>query len=219
MTTPRLWSWNLSPFAGRVRVAAAVKGVELDLIEIDPLKRPPRLRELNPTNRVPVLEIGDADSPVVVRESTAICEWLEEVGDGPSLWPQDVNARAAARGLTRWVDDELTVNFFLSFRKEAFGPDASEPPDIVDVLRGRLMRRWPVLDELLGRTDGPWLMAGDQATLADLSAMPLAVRVVQWGPQLAPAAELTRATAWLDALRAHPLVDEVKRRGRDAAEL
>jgi glutathione S-transferase len=148
MTTPRLWSWNLSPFAGRVRVAAAVKGVELDLIEIDPLKRPPRLRELNPTNRVPVLEIGDADSPVVVRESTAICEWLEEVGDGPSLWPQDVNARAAARGLTRWVDDELTVNFFLSFRKEAFGPDASEPPDIVDVLRGRLMRRWPVLDEL-----------------------------------------------------------------------
>jgi glutathione S-transferase len=71
MTTPRLWSWNLSPFAGRVRVAAAVKGVELDLIEIDPMTRPPRLRELNPTNRVPVLEILDEDPPVVVRESTA----------------------------------------------------------------------------------------------------------------------------------------------------
>jgi glutathione S-transferase len=219
MTTPRLWSWNLSPFAGRVRVAAAVKGVELDLIEIDPMKRPPRLRELNPTNRVPVLEILDGGSPVVVRESTAICEWLEEVGDGPSLWPPDVNARAAARGLTRWVDDELSVNFFLSFRKQAFGPDESEPPEIADILRGRLMRRWPVLDELLGRTDGPWLMPGDEPTLADLSAMPLAVRVEQWGPQLAPADELTRATAWLDALRAHPVVAEVKRHGRDAAEL
>ena len=219
MTTPRLWSWNLSPFAGRVRVAAAVKGVELDLIEIDPLKRPPRLRELNPTNRVPVLEIIGEGSSVAVRESSAICEWLEEVGDGPSLWPSAADARAVARGLTRWVDEELTVNFFLSFRKEAFGPDSSDPADIVDVLRGRLMRRWPVLDELLGRTDGPWLMAGDAPTLADISGMALAVRVPQWGPQLAPPDELTRVNAWLEALRAHPAVEEIKRHGRDAADL
>jgi glutathione S-transferase len=215
MTTPRLWSWNLSPFAGRVRVAAAVKGVELDLIEIDPAKRPPRLRELNPTNRVPVLELDG----VVVRESTAICEWLEEVGGGPSLWPADTGARALARGLTRWVDDELTVNFFLSFRKEAFGPAEDEPANVVQILRDRLMRRWSVLDDLLGRSDGPWLAGGPTPTLADLSGMPLAVRVPQWGPQLAPPAELTRATAWLDTLREHPVADEVKRRGRPADEL
>jgi hypothetical protein len=49
--------------------------------------------------------------------------------------------------------------------------------------------------------------------------MPLAVRIPQWGPQLAPPADLTRATAWLDALRAHPAVAEVKRRGRPAADL
>jgi glutathione S-transferase len=215
MTTPRLWSWNLSPFAGRVRVAAAVKGVEMDLVEIDPANRPPRLRELNPSNRVPVLEVDG----VAVRESTAICEWLEEVGEGPSLWPAGAVARAVARGLTRWVDDELTVNFFLSFRKEAFGPAEDEPADIVQILRDRLMRRWSVLDDLLGRSDGPWLAGGPAPTLADLSGMPLAVRVPQWGPQLAPPAELTRTTAWLDTLRQHPAAGEVKRRGRPADEL
>jgi maleylpyruvate isomerase len=218
MAAPRLWSWHLSPFAGRVRIAAAVKGVELDLIEIDPVNRPPRLRELNPTNRVPVLEVDGEGQTVVVRESSAICEWLQEVGEGPSLWPADATERAHARGLTRWVDEELTVNFFLSFRKEAFGPDSSDSPDIVERLRSRLARRWPVLDDLLGRSDGPWLAGGSEPTLADLSAMPLALRIPQWKAELGPSSELTRATAWLGALREHPAAGEVKRRGRDAAE-
>jgi glutathione S-transferase len=222
MNAPRLWSWNLSPFAGKVRIAVAVKGGEVDLIEIDPVKRPPRLRELNPTNRVPVLELGETTSGapgVVVRESSAICEWAEDTFDGPSLWPEDPALRASGRGLMRWVDDELTVNFFLSFRLEAFGPGDGDPPDIVDRLRGRLMRRWPVIDELLGRTDGPWLLGGASPTLADLSAMPLAVRIPQWKAELGPPAELTRVTGWLDALREHPAAGEVKRRGRPAAEL
>jgi glutathione S-transferase len=93
VTAPRLWSWHLSPFAGKVRIAAAVTGTELDLIEIDPVQRPPRLRELNPAGRVPVLEVDG----VVVRESSAICDWLQDVRSGPSLWPEDPQRRAAAR--------------------------------------------------------------------------------------------------------------------------
>jgi glutathione S-transferase len=212
MPTPRLWSWNLSPFAGKVRIALAEKGADVDLVEIDPRERPPRLRELNPTNTVPVLEAGD----VVIRESGAICDWVQDTCPGPSLWPADAATRASARGLARYVDDELTVNFFLSFRKQAFGPSPGDPPDIVDVLRGRLMRRWPAVDALLGRTDGAWLAGGAEPSLADLGAIPLAVRLEQWGPQLAPPAELTRVTGWLDALRGRSSADEVDRRGRPA---
>lgn len=215
MSSPRLWSWHLSPFAGRVRIAAAVTGIELDLIEIDPMQRPPRLRELNPANRVPVLELEDA----VVRESSAICDWLQDVRNGPSLWPEDPARRAAARGLMRWLDDEVTVSFFLSFRKEAFGPADGDPPDIVERLRTRLMRRWPKLEDELARGGTEWLAGSTEPSLADLSGMPLAVRIPQWGPQLAPPAELTRVTTWLEALRGHPAVAEVKRRGRSPAEL
>ena len=209
MSAPRLWSWNLSPFAGKVRVAFAEKGVPVELLEIHPVKRPARLRELNPTNRVPVLEVGD----VAIRESSAICDWLEDAHPEPSLWPADPAERAAARGMLRWVDDELSVNFFLSMRKQAFGRDKTDPEDIVELLQGRLVRRWATLEALLARTDGPWL-CGEEPTLADLAAIPLAVRLPQWKPELAPdPAEHPRAAAWLDALRARPSAAEVDRKG------
>lgn len=210
--TPRLWSWHLSPFAGKVRVAAAYKGADLELLEIHPVKRPARLKELNPTNRVPVLELDDG---VAVRESSAICDWLEDTYPEPSFWPEGAAERAAARGLLRWVDDELSVNFFLSMRKTAFGVDErNDHPDIVANLQGTLMRRWKVLEDLLGRTDGPWMCGGDSPTLVDLAAMPLAVRLPEWNADLQPSAdEYPRAAAWLDALRSHPLAVEVDRKG------
>jgi glutathione S-transferase len=213
--TPRLWSWNLSPFAGKVRVAFAEKGVALELIEIDPLKRPARLRELNPTNRVPVLELDGT----AVRESTAICEWLEDTHSEPPLWPADPAARACARGLLRWVDDELTANFFLSMRKEGFGLDAEDHRDLVTILRTRLQRRWSTAEDLLSRTGGSWLLGGDAPTLADLAATPLAVRLPSWKPELVPDAEaFPRVDAWLTALRERPSSAEVDRRGTPAGD-
>ena len=210
MPTPRLWSWQLSPFAGKVRVAFAEKQVPLELLEIDPRKRPARLRALNPTNRVPVLEIGD----VAVRESTAICEWLEETHPAPPLWPADPATRAVARGLLRWVDDELTTNFFLSVRKEAFGLDSADHPDLVSILRARLLRRWPTVEDLLSRTEGPWLAGGEDPTLADLAAIPLALRMPAWKPELAPPPdEFPRTADWFQSMRERPSAAEVDRRG------
>ena len=145
MLSTRLWSWHLSPFAGKVRVAFAEKSVGVELLEIDPIKRPARLRELNPTNLVPVLEVGE----IAIRESSAICDWLEDTHPLPSLWPAGAAQRAAARGLLRWVDDELTMNFFLSMRKEAFGVNGTDHPDVVTILRERLVRRWATVEALL----------------------------------------------------------------------
>ncbi len=205
----RLWSWNLSPFAAKVRVAFAEKGVALELIEIDPAHRPPRLRELNPTGRVPVLEVDG----LAIRESTVICEWLEETHPEPPLWPAAPGRRALGRGLLRWVDDELTANFFLSMRKEAFGTDPTDHPDIVTHLRERLLRRWSVAEGLLGRTPGVWLLEGEEPTLADLAAIPLAVRLPRWKPELAPdPGRQPRTVAWLHALAARPSASEVWRK-------
>jgi glutathione S-transferase len=210
---PRLWSWQLSPFAAKARIACAEKGIDVELLEIDPVTRPPRLRELNPTNTVPVLELDG----VAIRESTPICEWLEESYPEPSLWPADPAQRAAARGLLRWVDDELTAPFFLSMRREAFGLAPTDHPDLVQTLRTRLARRWATLEALLAENDGPWLMAGEQPTLVDLAAIPLAVRLPQWKPELAPSAdEYPLTDAWLTRLRERPSAAEVDRRGTPA---
>lgn len=210
MSPPRLWSWFLSPFAAKARIAFAEKGVEVELVEIDPRHRPERLRELNPTGRVPVLEVDG----VGIRESTVICEWLQEMHPEPSLWPRDPARRAEARGLLRWVDDELTVNFFLSMRKEAFGLDEDDHPDVVNILRSRLVRRWPVAERLLARTEGPWLAGGEEPSLADLAAMPLALRLSEWRPDLAPEpGEHPAVARWLELLRERPTIEQVDRRG------
>ncbi|MFZ0041545.1 MAG: glutathione S-transferase family protein [Solirubrobacteraceae bacterium] len=213
MPEPRLWSWKLSPFAAKARIAFAEKGVPVDLIEIHPVERPERLRELNPSNRVPVLEVDG----VAIRESTPICEWLEDAYPERPLWPAEPARRARARGLLRWVDDELTVNFFLSMRKEAFGIDPTDHPDAVAILRERLARRWAPLEDLLGRDEGDWLVYGEQPTLADLAAIPLAVRLPEWKPELMPdLATYPRSTAWLRRLRERPTAAEVDRSGKPA---
>jgi glutathione S-transferase len=209
---PRLWSWNLSPFAGKARIALAEKAIDYELLEIDPVRRPARLRELNPTNTVPVLELGE----VAVRESTAICEWAQEVAPdrGIALWPAGPAARAAARGLLRFVDDELTTPFFLSMRKEAFGLEAGDHPDVIAHLRERLVRRLRVTERLLDRHSGPWMLGGSEPTLVDLAALPLAVRLPQWKPELLPNPEGHPClTDWFEALRTRPSAREVDRRG------
>ncbi|MGO9752713.1 MAG: glutathione S-transferase C-terminal domain-containing protein [Solirubrobacteraceae bacterium] len=80
-------------------------------------------------------------------------------------------------------------------------------------LRDRLVRRWATAEQLLGRTDGRWLTGGEQPTLADLAALPLAVRLPAWKPELQPDPAVAPLTAaWLQALRERPSATEVDRR-------
>lgn len=198
---PRLWSFKASPFAGKVRVALAEKGIKYDLLEIHPSKRPGRLRELNPLGRVPVLELANG---AILRESSVICEYLEETYPEPPLWPADAGLRGWARGWAKYVDDGAATNFFLGMRKLAFGKSEDDPDDIVERLHARVPRQWARLDDALDEHDGPWL-CGAQFTYADITGMAIAVRIPEWAPTLAPdPAETPLVAAWFDALRARP---------------
>jgi glutathione S-transferase len=209
MTPPRLWTWHLSPFSGKVRVVLVEKGIAADLLEIHPVKRPERLRALNPTNRVPVLEVDGT----ALRESSVICEYLEEAYPDPPLLPADAALRGWARGWTRYIDDEATTNYFLGMRKQSFGKADGDPDDIVERLHGRLSSRFATLETLLGAHDGPWL-CGEQFTLADVAAMPLAVRLPAWSPALAPDEGATpRVAEWFAALRGRPSSAAIEARG------
>ncbi len=196
----RLWSFAVSPFAGRVRVAFVEKGVEYDLLEVHPTRRPARLKELNPLNRVPVLEVDG----VPIRESSVILEWLEETYPEPPLWPQDPALRAWARGWSKFIDDGVSANFFLGMRKRAFGLADDDPEDVVERLHGKVPGQWSYLEAALAEHDGPWL-CGEQFTYADIAVMAAAARIPQWTPELAPDAAATpRVAAWLAAAAQRP---------------
>lgn len=199
-TTPRLWSFRTSPYSGKVRAAFIEKDVPLELVEIHAARRPPRLKELSHVGRVPVLELPGG----AIRESSLICEWLEEEHPEPPLWPTDPVLRGWARGQQMWIDTTIVADYFLGMRKWAYGKAPEDPDDIVEQLHGRLPRRWVILEEALGTHEGPWI-AGEQFTYADLSGTAPAVRLQEWTAHLLPdPGEFPRITAWMKALRERP---------------
>ena len=94
-----------SPCARRVRIVLLEKGLRwetraLDLTRLEQ-KRPEYLA-LNPNGVVPTLVHGDR----VIYESNVITEYLDEVFDGPRLYPADPFARAQAK---MWQAFELAM--------------------------------------------------------------------------------------------------------------
>ncbi|PTL58336.1 hypothetical protein C7Y72_01065 [Paraconexibacter algicola] len=208
--TPRLWTFSTSPFAGKVRVAFAEKGLELELHEIHPASRPARLRELTPIGRVPVLEVPGAPP---IFESSVICEWLEDTHPEPPLWPADPGLRGWARAWAKWIDDHVTANYFLGMRKLAFGKAPDDPEDITEQLHAKCVKRLATLEPVLAQHDGPYL-CGDAFTLADVGAMPVAARLPAWTPHLVEAVDaLPAVSAWFAALRDRPTAAALDAKG------
>jgi glutathione S-transferase len=142
-----------------------------------------------------------------------VCEWLDETHPEPPLWPADPQLRAWTRGWSRYIDDVPAASFFLGMNKLAFGLRDDDRPDEVERLHRRVPKSWPLLEEALGVHDGPWL-AGEQFTLADLSAMALAVRLPQWAAPLVPdPQQFPRTDAWMAALRDRPSAAAIDAKG------
>lgn len=84
----------------RVKVALAIKGLQVDEVSIDLLKgaqHNPDYVRVNPQAVVPALALDDGGPPLF--QSLAILEYLEETKPQPPLLPRDPRGRARVRGL------------------------------------------------------------------------------------------------------------------------
>jgi maleylacetoacetate isomerase len=84
----------------RVKVALALKDLEVDEVSIDILKGEQHNRDytaVNPQAVVPALVLDDGGAPLF--QSLAILEYLEETQPQPPLLPKDPRGRARVRGL------------------------------------------------------------------------------------------------------------------------
>jgi glutathione S-transferase len=109
------------PYAARVRIVLAEKGIEVEVVEIDLSDRPAWFYEKNPLGRVPVLEEDGWPLP----ESAVIMEFLEERYPEPPLLPPDPADRAAVR-LLIFRDHELTDPYYAFRRGEDGGREQLE---------------------------------------------------------------------------------------------
>ena len=167
----RLYHHPFDAPSRRVRLALAEHNVACDFVIEKPWDPSSDFSALNPAGEIPVLVCEDKKDREVLCDAQAICEFIEETQDGPTLLGKDPLMRAEVRRLVGWFDQKFAseVTTFLVGEKALKRLSGSGEPDSLKIrsafhnIRGHLQ----YIVWLVERRN--WL-SGDQITLADLAA-------------------------------------------------
>jgi glutathione S-transferase len=159
-----------APNPRRVRVFLAEKGVAYDTIEIlisASAHQTPEFKKKNPIQLLPVLELSDGK---VLRESMAICRYVEELHPEPNLFGADAWERAQVEQWNRHAELELLYPIAQVFRNShAFWVGRiKQSPDFAGIMRDHIAGRFDWLDGELASRE---YLAGPRFTVADITAM------------------------------------------------
>ncbi|QWT18730.1 maleylacetoacetate isomerase [Bacillus sp. NP157] len=201
--TLALYTYWRSSAAYRVRIALNLKGLawEPRLVHLlneggEHLKA--AYREVSPQAQLPTLVDGD----VVVRQSMAILEYLEEAYPTPALLPADRIGRARVRELALAVGTDIHPLGNLRVLKEIetrFGADPAA--------KAAWCRRWigngfDGIEALLAQGPRGRFCWGDAPTLADACLVPQFYNAVRWELDLGPYPLIRRVVDQCQALPA-----------------
>lgn len=164
-TLYHLW---LSPYSRKVRTVLREKKLDFEMKVERVWERRPEFLAMNPAGQVPVLV--DEDGLVVV-DSVAICEYLEELHPEPILYGRSAGERAEVRRLGAWFDlkfgREVTRNLVgEKIMKRFLG--LGEPSS--GAIRAGLQNIHYHLEYIGYLADRRNWLAGDDFSLADIAA-------------------------------------------------
>ena len=167
----KLYSYPKSSASFRVRIALNLKDISFEIEPIDLLagdqKDAPYL-SLNPQGVVPTL----VDGEIVLSQSLAAIEYLEERYPQPALLPPDAAGRARARQLALLIACEihpLQNLAVLRALEETFGADEERRRAWArDVIERGLF----AFDQIVGKGPSGRFCHGDRPGLADLFLVP-----------------------------------------------
>jgi glutathione S-transferase len=148
----------------------AEKNVAYDTIEVliaDKAHQTDSFKRKNPLSLLPVLELPDGR---VLRESMAICRFIEEQHPEPNLFGADQWERAQVEMWNRHAELELLFPISQVFRNthQFWIGRIKQAPDFAEIMREHVAERMTWLDEELGKR--PY-MAGTRFTVADITAL------------------------------------------------
>jgi glutathione S-transferase/GST-like protein len=235
-----LYHWEPNANSGKPMLALAEKGVAyeshyLDLLSFDQHK--PDYLAINPLGTIPAMTHGD----LVLTESTAIMEYVEEAFDGPALMPADPVAKWRIRWWMKFMDQWLAPSFSMIGWSVFVGPSVrSRDPDELEAAIDRIpmeerrvawrkaiygkfseaemaesQRRVAIgirmLEEELGKR--AWL-ASDAYSLADVNGFNIAYALPMSQPHLSNDELTPNIMRWLRAVYARPASKETWSKGR-----
>ncbi len=230
---PILYHHGSSACAAKVRFALAEKHVEWDSRYVDIMageQFAPDYLALNPKGVVPTLVHGGE----VIRESSVICEYVNEAFTGPALMPADPLGRAKVRLWTKAVDEELhpacsALTYVVSHRHTILRQGVGSFEEFLaktgsEGLAARKLKWSYIQDGLdapgamekvqlyldyLGRMEealatSDWLV-GDAISLADIAMAPYLNRLAALAMEgVWEGSKLPRVAGWWERIKARP---------------
>lgn len=159
-----------APNPRRVRIFLAEKSVAYDTIEVliaNAAHQTDEFRRKNPISLLPVLEFSDGR---ILRESMAICRYLEEEYPEPNLFGTDAWERAQIEMWNRHAELELLFPIAQVFRNSHpfWAGRIKQAPEFATIMREHIGLRFDWLEGELAKH--PY-MAGDRFTVADITAL------------------------------------------------
>lgn len=157
----------------------------------------------SPHAKVPLLCHHGADNgkDVLVWESLAIAEYLNELYPAAGMWPVDRAARAQARAISNEMHAgfaALRTHMWMTLLNKRPGKGRT-PEALADI--ARIVELWRGTRAKFG-ADGPFLF-GSRFTIADAMYAPVVIRFWAWEPDLPEDAKVYCTAVW-----DHPFVAE-----------
>ena len=159
-----------APNPRRVRIFLAEKSVAYDTIEVliaTDQHLSVDYRRKHPLSLLPVLELEDGR---IIRESMAICRYIEEIHPEPNLFGVDAWERSQVEQWNRHAELELLIPIQNIFRNtNAFWQGRiKQAPEFAVIMTELVGVRLDWLEKELAQR--PY-MAGDRFTVADITAL------------------------------------------------
>lgn len=95
----RVYRIPFSTNVERIALAAGIKGIDVEWVEVDPRDRR-AVEQISGQPLVPVLETESE----VIADSPAILRWFEQHSPTPALWPSSVRGKAEADLFIDWFN-------------------------------------------------------------------------------------------------------------------
>lgn len=196
---PTLYGFDGSTYVRTVRMVLADKGIEYDQVPVNVLAGEPHQPEhlaRHPFGKVPVLDIDG----LRIRESDAICRYLEDIAPEPALIPNDAKARARMNEAIGLIDSygygalvgvagyHLFPDFIGGQNEEARKAALAASEKLLKLL-------------MENKREAKWL-AGDAPTLADYFLGPI-MFYVSLTPDAGEVMSVPGIAGWWEAMQAH----------------
>ena len=182
----RLFTYFRSSAAYRARIALRYKGLDYEPISVHLRRKEHRAdayRQLNPQALVPALD----DNGVIIPQSLAIIEYLEEIQPEPALLPSSPRERAIVRAMTQLIacDIHPLCNLrILVYLKDQLGQDQD---NVNAWYRHWIAEGLGSLETMVGRYNGDGKHCfGSSVTLADVCLVPQILNARRFDCDLGP---------------------------------